>query len=162
MAGHTSTHMYAPAVPSLASLWMKTAGQRLATVCKATDAYQKGLQIPPDAPDMEDNGYACVVWVLLKVSLKPTSLLCCLMRSEYPAGCISSLNTGRTVIINFREVIWISQGYLSSKANMLDTLYLVSFSVIKHETKGITSTWSQSKYFITIAIQAIFIRAFFK
>lgn len=60
---------------------MRTAEQRLAAVCKATDAYQKGLQIPPDAPDTEDNGYACVVGALFKASLKLTLPLWSLMRS---------------------------------------------------------------------------------
>lgn len=55
---------------------MRTAEPRLAAV----DAYQKGLQIPADAPDMEDNGYACVVGAFFKASLKLTSLLS-LMRS---------------------------------------------------------------------------------
>ena len=44
---------------------MRTPEQRLAAVCRTTDAYQRGLQIPPDAPDMEDNGCACVVGAFL-------------------------------------------------------------------------------------------------
>lgn len=70
------------------------------------------LTNPPDAPDMEDNGCACVVGAFFKASLKPTSLLRSLMRSEQPAGCISSLNTGHTVIINFSGVTCASKRYL--------------------------------------------------
>lgn len=51
----------------------------------------------------------------LKTSLKPTSLLHSLMRSEWPAGCISSENAGRTVIINFRRVTRTSRTYLFPK-----------------------------------------------
>lgn len=79
---------------------MRPSEQRLAAVRRATDAYLQGLQIPSDASDTEDNRYACVVGALFKASLKPTSLVHSLMRSEKPAGCISSLKTGRAIIIN--------------------------------------------------------------
>lgn len=79
------------------------------------DAYQDGLQIlPPDAPDIEDNGYSCIVGAFFKASLKLTSVLS-FMRSGYPAGCISSLNTGNTDIIDLCRVTCTSLPYLFPK-----------------------------------------------
>lgn len=84
---------------------------------------------------MEDNGYACVVGALFKASLKLTSLVCSSIRSAQSAGCISSLNTGHAVIINFSRVTCRSWSYLFPEQTCCLT------SVTGHGIKIITFTY---------------------